>query len=43
LRKKIKRMALITTFEELPHCIVGIHRSLLTEAWDHIKPNLLWP
>lgn len=24
LRKKIKRMALISTFEELPHCIVGM-------------------
>lgn len=24
LRKKIKRMALVATFEELPHCIVGM-------------------
>jgi hypothetical protein len=28
LRKKIKRMALITTFEELPHCIVGMEACL---------------
>jgi transposase len=28
LRKKIKRMALIATFEELPHCIVGMEACL---------------
>lgn len=28
LRKKIKRMALIATFEELPHCIVGMEAGL---------------
>ena len=28
LRKKIKRMALITTFEELPQCIVGMEACL---------------
>ena len=28
LRKKIKRMALIATFEDLPHCIVGMEACL---------------
>lgn len=28
LRKKIKRLALVETFERLPHCIVGMEACL---------------
>jgi transposase len=30
IRKKIKRLALVTTFEKLPHCIVGMEACMST-------------
>ncbi len=28
LRKQVKRLALVATFEELPHCVVGMEACL---------------
>ena len=37
LRKKIKRMALVATFEELPHCIVGLEACMSAHWADHLN------
>ena len=38
LRRKIKRLALVETFDKLPRCIVGMEACLTAHEFNHRRP-----